>query len=178
MNFWFSPTQAAFYLALLGLGFAVLTVILRNMVHCALSLAGTLFCVAGLYLTLQADLLAGFQVLIYVGAVITLLLIAIMLIHGLTDRRIAQMNNKVGWGLVAGGGLAALLIFALSSARWPLRPMEGLVQVNLYEQLVALGRTLLSTYLLPFEVASLVLLVAMVGAILMAKEEEPEPEER
>lgn len=183
-----SGNGLAFYaLALVGLGAAVLTVTVRNMVHAALSLAVTLLCVAGLYLTLQADLIAGVQMLIYVGAVITLLLVAIMLIHGIADRRIPQTNRNWPLGLLVAGGLLGLLTaVVVHPATWNVGPPRGdrtaarvpspaaaegrLGGPSLQTQLNELGKVLLSRYLLPFEVASLLLLVALVGAIVLAQE--------
>jgi|YNPNPStandDraft_1061719.scaffolds.fasta_scaffold15323_5 NADH-quinone oxidoreductase subunit J len=190
---WLSGNNLAFYvLALVGLGTAVLTVTVRNMVHAALSLAATLLCVAGLYLTLQADLIAGVQALIYVGAIITLLLVAIMLIHGIADRRISQTNRNWPFGLAVAGGLAALLLaVVVNPANWNVGPPQSgteravrteafhpvpgategrTLEPSLQRQLNELGKVLLSRYLLPFEVASLLLLVALVGAIVLAQE--------
>lgn len=181
-----SGDGVAFYaLALVGLGAAVLTVTVRNMVHAALSLAVTLLCVAGLYLTLQADLIAGVQALIYVGAIITLLLVAIMLIHGIADRRIPQTNRNWPLGLLVAGGLLGLLTaVVVHPAPWNVGPPRagraaapvpfpaatGTGELSLQAQLNELGKVLLSRYLLPFEVASLLLLVALVGAIVLAQE--------
>lgn len=180
-----SGNGVAFYaLALVGLGAAVLTVTVRNMVHAALSLAVTLLCVAGLYLTLQADLIAGVQALIYVGAIITLLLVAIMLIHGIADRRIPQTNRNWPLGLLVAGGLLGLLTaVVVHPATWNMGPPQRAALVPsltatgdrmgepfLQRQLNELGKVLLSRYLLPFEVASLLLLVALVGAIVLAQE--------
>lgn len=184
--------SVAFYgLALVGLGAAILTVTARNMVHAALSLAATLLCVAGLYLTLQADLIAGVQMLIYVGAIVTLLLVAIMLIHGIADRRISQTNRNWPFGLVVAAGLLGVLAtVVVNPANWGVGPDQrgrsvdrfsvprvaegsgegGPHQESLQAQLNELGKVLLGRYLLPFEVASILLLVALVGAIVLAQE--------
>jgi NADH-quinone oxidoreductase subunit J len=193
----------AFYvLALVGLGAAVLTVTVRNMVHGALALAVTLLCVAGLYLTLHADLVAGVQALIYVGAIITLMLVAIMLIHGIADRRIVQTNRNWPLALVVAVGLAGLLLTVVINpgnwetgklgnwetgklgnwetgklGNWETGKPTGTLEAeeSLQVQLSQVAEGLLGRYLLPFEVASVLLLVALVGAIVIAQEVRKHP---
>ncbi len=143
-------------------------VLLRNMVQSALCLALVLLMVGGLYLNLQADVLAGFQVLIYVGAVVTLVLIAIMLIQNIAARYIVQTNARWGVGAAAAVAMAALLGWALSDATFPTIRRE----VNYEAQTMALWRALLDTYILPFEIAAVLLLVALLGAIVIAQQTE------
>ena len=143
-------------------------VLLRNIVQSALCLALVLLMVGGLYLNLQADVLAGFQVLIYVGAVITLVLIAIMLIQNLAARYIVQTNARWGIGAAASLGVAALLGWALSDATFPTVART----VDVKAQTQALWRALLDTYILPFEIAAVLLLVALLGAIVIAQQTE------
>lgn len=149
-----------------GLG----VVLARNMVHSALFLAATLLFVGGLYLNLAADLLAGFQVLIYVGAVVTLILIAVMLIQNLADKSVVQTNRRWGIGALVSAAIAALMIWVFAATTWPVRSYEA----SLDAQLRALCLALLDKYLLPFELASVVLLVALVGAIVIAQQTERE----
>jgi NADH:ubiquinone oxidoreductase subunit 6 (subunit J) len=140
----------------------------RNMVHSALFLALVLLMAGGLYLNLEAGLLAGFQVLIYVGAVVTLMLIAIMLIQNIAARDIIQTNPRGGLAALVSVATGAVMIYVLREAQWTLAPhaTQPLAQdVALRDVCYAL----LDTYLLPFEVASVVLLVALVGAIVFAQ---------
>lgn len=143
-------------------------VLLRNMVQSALCLAGVLLMVGGLYLNLQADLLAGFQVLIYVGAVITLILIGVMLIQNIAARYIVQTNRRWGLSAVVSMACCALLIWILQDTTWPVIHRV----VDYRQQAKQLSIALLDTYLLPFEVASVLLLVALVGAIVIAQQTE------
>lgn len=144
-------------------------VMARNMVHSALCLGVMLLMVGGLYLNLGADLLAGFQVLIYVGAVVTLVLIAIMLIHNIASRQVLQTNTRWGWAALLSTAVGGLLIWVLTGATWFAEPHPAKLQD--YEgRLKAVCYALLDKYLLPFEVASVLLLVALVGAVVIAQQ--------
>lgn len=143
-------------------------VLLRNMVQSALCLGLVLLMVGGLYLNLQADLLAGFQVLIYVGAVVTLILIGIMLIQNIAARYIVQTNQRWGPGALVASLTGALLIWVVRSTTWPIYERS----IDYAVQLKQLSLALLDTYLLPFEVASVLLLVALIGAIVIAQQTE------
>lgn len=162
------PGLAFWLLAAAIVAGALGAVLLRNMVQSALCLALVLLMVGGLYLNLQADVLAGFQVLIYVGAVVTLVLIAIMLIQNIAARYIVQTNARWGIGAVASLGMAGLLGWALSDATFP--TVRRSVDVEL--QTAHLWRALLDTYILPFEIAAVLLLVALLGAIVIAQQTE------
>ncbi len=121
--------------------------------------------VAGLFLTLDAPFLAGVQVLIYVGAIAVLILFSVMLTRRVMDERMRQTNEQ--WAVA--GVIAALLFVALGAmtfrADWNVSAAAAPA-----DNVVALGQALLGPYVLPFEVASLVLLVALVGAIVIARE--------
>lgn len=161
---------ALFYiLAIVAAVSALLVVTLRNIFHCALFLVLTLFSVAGIYLLLGAEFLAGVQVLIYVGAITILMIFAIMLTYQLSNKSIRQTNEQK-----VPASIIVLIFFALSvitmiKTAWPI------VDINLPEKnIFELGRQLLSTYVVPFEVVSIVLLVALIGAIIISRREEQE----
>lgn len=151
---------------------AILVVTLRNIFHAALALGLSFFGVAGLYVVLNAEFLAASQVLIYVGAVTVLILFAIMLTQRIIGGPTVIVSRYQAWGL-----LGALLVFLLLS--WMLTgyswEVSNLTPPSLpsYSQSnpVRVGKELLSVYLIPFELASFILLAAMVGAIAIAKEE-------
>jgi NAD(P)H-quinone oxidoreductase subunit 6 len=141
-------------------------VLLPNIVYSAFLLGGVFLAVAGLYLLLNASFVAAAQVLVYVGAVNVLILFAIMLVNkketmaaipGLGLRRLLS-------GAVC-GGLFALLIRVAFTTPWAL---PGPVPVG-EEATIRLGEHLFSDYLLPFELASVLLLMAMIGAIVLAR---------
>ncbi|NJM00686.1 MAG: NADH-quinone oxidoreductase subunit J [Synechococcaceae cyanobacterium SM2_3_2] len=151
-------------LSLLAIGFAVGVVFAPNIVYSGFLLAGVFLSMAGLYLLLNADFVAAAQVLIYVGAVNVLILFAIMLVN----RRYVFKPLQLGWlrnGATAAVclGLFALLATAITQTPWPEQPIAAISSVEV------IGGHFFSDYLLPFEVASVLLLMALVGAIVLAR---------
>ena len=148
--------------AFLTLGGGIGVVASRNVVHAALFLLVSLVAVAGLYLLVFAEFLALVQVLIYGGAIIIVLLFAIMLTR---SREYPHISDNPQWPLaiVAGLGVFGVLAAALLWKRPPDSEPEG-------PTLTALGNSLFTDWAVPFELASLVLLVALIGAIILAKE--------
>jgi NADH:ubiquinone oxidoreductase subunit 6 (subunit J) len=144
-------------------------VLVRNMVHAALFLAAALLMAGGLYLNAGADMVAGFQVLIYVGAVVTLVLIAVMLVANIANAHVVQTNRNSLPAAVLAAATGALLCWIISSAQWPTANPE-LAKVSYSDSMRMLGYALLDKYLLPFEISSLLLLVALVGAIVIAQQ--------
>ncbi len=162
-----SITQVAFLaIALLTLVGAVGVVVARSVFISALFLILSFLGVTGLYVLLGAPFLAGVQLLIYVGAIAVLIIFAIMLTRHVMTEKEPFINRQ--WGI--GGVIAALLfvILFLVGARtdWHLATASPPS-----DTIGALGEALLSTYVLPFEVVSVVLLVALIGAIVIAREE-------
>jgi NADH:ubiquinone oxidoreductase subunit 6 (subunit J) len=153
---------------------AFMVVTSRNIIHAAVFLGISFVGVAGLYLLLQAPFIAGAQVLIYVGAITVLILFALML----TGQRIMrEPRGAIAWKLPC-AALALVLFAILVKAIYIGAPWKedlvsdiGTPGKGGYETITPLAISLLGTYLLPFEVASVLLLVALVGAIVLAKEE-------
>lgn len=160
----------AFYgLALTILGNATLVVFARNIVHSALFLAVTFISMAGLFLLLDADFIAAVQVLVYAGAVCIMIVFAIMLIQRADMKATNLFNRQV----FAGGGLVALVVamcavFAGRTAWTDLVAAQAVPD----DTVGIIGTLLLSKYVIPFEVAALLLLVALIGAIVIARDEE------
>jgi NADH-quinone oxidoreductase subunit J len=155
---------AFFALAGLTLLAALAVVALKNIFRSALALVVTFIGVAGIYFMLEAPFLAVVQVLIYVGAVTVLIIFAIMLTRRLMDQHLVQFTGK--WWIAAP---LSLILFGMMSivaysTTWLLRPKEVLPS----DPVKVLGTELMTTYLLPFEIASVLLLVALVGAIVVA----------
>ena len=143
----------------------------RNPVHSAVSLIFTLLSVAGLYLMLYAPFVAGVQIILYVGGIVVLFLFVIMLVNLERASHEHQFNSQWVVGLIAAGVLAALFVFvylkadALNDsvlARAPIALQEGMNTQQV-------GLMLYGQYMFPFEIASLLLLVAIIGAVVMAK---------
>ena len=153
-------------LAVLTLGGGLGVVLTRNVVHAALLLLLSLVAVAGVYLVLYAEFLALVQVLIYGGAIIIVLLFAIMLTRGSEYPRISDNRQ---WPLAA---LAALGVLGVLMASFLIDPVESTNAQN--PAFTDLANSLFTRWAIPFELASLVLLVALVGAIIIARTETDE----
>jgi len=148
-------------MTVLVLASAVFVVWLRNLFRAALSLGLVLVGVAGLFVLLEAEFLAFVQILVYVGAILTLVVFAIMLtakVHGPTARLLPRQQLPAAVCAVA---LFILLALVTWSWPWPSATQAAVA-------LPALGRELITTLVLPFEVISLVFVAAMVGAIAVA----------
>jgi NADH-quinone oxidoreductase subunit J len=147
---------------------AVLVVALRNPVYSALSLLVMFFHVAGLYVTLHAEFLAAVQIIVYAGAILVLYLFVVMLLNLKRDDRYHSQ-----WRLAACVVLPLLIEFVilLAGARAASPRPAPAGPPDAGGNTLAIGETLFSTYLYPFEVASLILLVAMIGAIILAKKD-------
>ncbi|HSJ55857.1 MAG TPA: NADH-quinone oxidoreductase subunit J [Anaerolineae bacterium] len=146
---------------------AIGVVALRNLFRAALALVLSFVGVAGLYVLLEAELLAMVQILVYVGAISILIIFAIMLTRNLMDPEYKAANEQWLGGLLAAAALFGILVFILLQVSWPVQVTDmppGAIE--------ALGQGLVSPnfYLLPFEVASVLLLVALVGAVIIARE--------
>ncbi len=164
------PTDLLFYaFAGLTLLFGFLCVanpLSRNPVTSAMFLVLTIVSMAGLFVLLNAFFLAAVQILVYAGAVMVLFLFVIMLLDLREEERRKLNRVALGLGGVAIAGLAGILVRALASAT-PKSASVPAVEGTTIE----LGRILFRSYLLPFEIVSVLLLVAMVGVILLSKKE-------
>ena len=141
-------------------------VLLESIVYSAFLLCGVFLSIAGLYLLLNASFVAAAQVLVYVGAVNVLIIFAIMLVNkkeNLQPIKGLQLRKFLSGGVCA--GLLALLIRVDLTTPWPL---PGPTPVG-EEATERLGEHLFTDYLLPFELASVLLLMAMIGAIVLAR---------
>jgi len=164
----------AFYtLAAFILGFAVLVVTTRDTVHSVLFLVLDFLFVAALYVLLHAPFLAAIQVLVYAGGIVVLYLFVVMLVnlkrppeaHSDTNRR-----TKLGFGLAA-AVLGELAVIAALGSALPVAPTSASAAMPVVGNTEQVGWMLYTSYLIPFEIASMLLLVAMIGAIVLAKRE-------
>jgi len=151
--------------------FAILTVVAaagviaaRSPIYSAMSLVGTFFCLAGIYVLLLAHTIAVLQVLVYAGAIMVLFLFVIMLLS-LGE---AVAPSRVTFPRVVGGIASAGLFAALVIAARPFLPLGGQPPPS-FGTLQSIGAQLYTQWLAPFEAVSLLLLVAMVGAVVVAK---------
>ncbi|HVO19619.1 MAG TPA: NADH-quinone oxidoreductase subunit J [Anaeromyxobacter sp.] len=158
---------AIFYLlAAVTLSGAALVAFARNIVYSAVGLLAALLGAGALYVQLSADFVAITQLLVYVGGVMVLVLFAVMLTHKITEVRISNRS----FGLVGGFLLLVAMGPVLLSVAL-LAPWRQAAPGPLAPTTAAIGDALLTRWLLPFEVASLVLLATLVGAVIIARKE-------
>jgi NADH-quinone oxidoreductase subunit J len=161
------PAIAFWLFAALTLGTALFAALARKIVHSAFCLMATFFGVAGIYAVLGSDFLAVTQVLVYVGGILVLIVFGVLLTDRVPDEyRVARPRNPLP-ALVAAGVAAAVLLGAISSAKWPAALRAPVPAAT--PTVEAIGRSLLTDYLIPFEFASILLLVVLVGAARLAR---------
>jgi NADH-quinone oxidoreductase subunit J len=153
------------------LGSALAVVIVRNIIHSALWLIASFFGVGALYLLMEAEFVAVVQVLVYVGAISILILFAIMLTRHVTGEGVRQLYKRWWVALLVSAGLFGLLIVpTVSNFNWEGAGAQAEQPAGISSAL-QLGQAFMREYLLPFELASVLLLVALIGAIVIAFEE-------
>lgn len=163
------PTILFYLFAALTVGCGILVVanpFSNNPVTSAMFLVLTILWLAGLYVLLHAFFLAAVQILVYAGAVMVLFLFVIMLLDlRAEEKRKIKVFSLVG-GLLAIGGIGAVFLGSVLEAQWPLAGAPAIEGGT-----APLGKLLFAQYLLPFEIISVLLLVAMIGVILLSKRE-------
>lgn len=159
------PVALFYAFALLTVGSAAGVAFSRSIVYSAFALMGTLFGVAAMYVFLAADFLAAVQLLIYIGGILVLILFAVMLTHRI---EVQVSNRSVGRvpALVVVGGVAAVMGWAVRRTAWPV-----VASLPDAPSTYAIGNGFLGPYVLPFELASFVLLAVLVGAIVISRKE-------
>jgi len=160
-------------LAAFILGFGVLVVTARNTVHCVLFLVANFLCVAVLYVALGAEFLAVIQVLVYAGGIVVLYLFVVMLVNlkRLPDAYADPWRRtRIGF-LMSAAVLAEISAILVYSAGHPAVAPAPAGSLSAGGNTEVVGWLLYTDYLVPFEVASMLLLAAMVGAIVLAKRE-------
>lgn len=163
-------TLAFWLFAALAVGSAVVVVFARNLIHSAYALLFTLFAVAGLYVLLGADFLAAAQLLIYVGGILVLILFGVMLTNRIYGVTLHTGTYQLVPGVIAFLALASTIVAVVFRTSWaaPVEPdplsYEPTTQV--------IGNLFLSRFLLPFEVASVLLLAALIAAAMLVRPQE------
>ncbi len=142
----------------------------RNLIYSAFGLMGTLGSVAVLFVLLAADFLAVTQILIYIGGILVLILFAIMLTG--TIRQVRISNRAVGWP--AALAVCAVTLVLLMALAWRTPWLRATASTPMPTAKV-IGDSLLSRYILPFEAASMLLLIAAIGAVLLGRKEMRRP---
>ena len=159
-------------LGVVAIASALLTVTRQNPVVSALYLILNFLCLAGLYLTLNAQFIAIIQIIVYAGAIMVLFLFVIMLLNLGDERKLTEgfsMRKLIGAGMVFALLMEIIYIIMTAGADLPAKDIDKAVQIGTVEEI---GRQLFTTFLFPFEVTSLLLTAAIVGAVVLAKRKE------
>jgi NADH-quinone oxidoreductase subunit J len=159
-----TPEALVFWaFAVLTVGSAAVVVLARSLIYSAFALLFTFFGVAGLYVLLGADFLAATQLLIYVGGILVLLLFGVMLTHRIYDLDLKTGTTQFLPRLFVGVGLFVILAATAVRTEWATtsRPPAPTTR--------SIGELFLGRYILPFEAASILLLVALVGAAMIVR---------
>jgi NADH-quinone oxidoreductase subunit J len=165
-----SVTQILFWLlSVVGLFSALMVITSKNPVYSVLWLIGTFFAISGHYILLNAQFLAIVNIIVYAGAIMVLFLFVIMLMN--LNKETEPRKNR--WlkmaGAVAGGCLLLVMVAALKDA--DIKTQQALVNSGDIGLIKNLGKELFSTYVVPFEISSILFLSAMVGAVVIGKKE-------
>jgi NADH-quinone oxidoreductase subunit J len=150
--------------AAITVGSALVVVLARSLIYNAFALLGTFFGVAGLYVILGADFLAATQLLIYVGGILVLLLFGVMLTHKIYDLDLRSEVTQFFPGLIVAATVFAIL--ALTAVRTPWAGGAGRAPAATTDEI---GGLFLGQYLMPFWAASILLLVALIGAAIIVR---------
>ncbi len=157
-------------LALVSIVAALLVVTVKRIFRAAVALATVLVCGAGFYILLDYDFIAGIQLLVYVGGIVILIVFAVMLTSSLEDTEIRPSKSRKALGIISSLGFLATALIAFQSTSFPLsaptpeQPSDVALEIG--RKLLGYGS---DGYVLPFEIISLLLLSAVIGAIVVAR---------
>jgi NADH-quinone oxidoreductase subunit J len=154
-------------LAVVLVASALAVVLTKNLFHAVLWLALALTGTAGVFLLLEAEFLAAVQLLLYAGGIVTIVVFAIVVTERLVGERISQTSRRIAGGAIVAAGLLAMLVGAL--ARQPLATTRPPIPGDLTR---TVGETVLTRFVLPFELLAVLMLAALMGAIYFARPDE------
>ncbi|PYS68475.1 MAG: NADH-quinone oxidoreductase subunit J [Acidobacteria bacterium] len=149
----------------LAIGCAISVVVQRNPLYCAISLIGVFVALASLYLMLAAPFIAAVQIIVYAGAIMVLVVFVIMLLNVEHEEK---RRPRIGFLVPAAVALASAMIGEVAFILWSVDPNPTL-QPSGVGLTASIGTQLFTTYLLPFEITSILLLMAIVGAMTLAR---------
>jgi NADH:ubiquinone oxidoreductase subunit 6 (subunit J) len=158
---------AFWVLSVLLVGSALAVVLSKNLFHAVLWLALALTGTAGIFLLLNAEFLAAVQLLLYAGGIITIVVFAIVVTERLVGERLSQTNRGVVSGALVAIALLVVIVNTLMQRELPSTPLPQLSDITRL-----MGQQVLTTFVLPFELLALLMLVAMLGAIYFARPED------
>ena len=165
-----------YILAALAVGGALSVVLFRSPVYCAMALVATFLCIAAIFILLNQEFVAAIQVLIYAGAIMVLFLFVIMLLNLRSDKpfkHIWTVPKLVGMALAAGITVQLVSVFQSPAAK--MGPSAGFTAEKIAGEgaIELIGGMLFTEYVLPFEIISILLMVAVIGAVIVAKRHDP-----
>ncbi|OFW04387.1 MAG: hypothetical protein A3I61_11210 [Acidobacteria bacterium RIFCSPLOWO2_02_FULL_68_18] len=158
---------AFWFLAIVLVGSALAVVLTKNLFHAVLWLALALTGTAGVFLLLDAEFLAAVQLLLYAGGIVTIVVFAIVVTERLVGERLSQTSRRIGGGAVVAGGVLALLLNAMRGQPFPAARPEMAGDLTRL-----IGETVLTRFVLPFELLAVLMLAALMGAIYFARPDE------
>lgn len=156
-------------LSVVMVGSAIMVITRKSPVMSVLYLIMNFFALAGIYLTLHAQFIAVIQIIVYAGAIMVLFLFVIMLLNLGDERSLLEkisIRKMAAVGLGFGVLLELTYILGFSGAAFPEKNMERAIAIGTVE---GIGKELFSTFLFPFEITSVILIAAIVGAVILAK---------
>ncbi len=166
-----SLLQAFFaYFAVAMIALSLLVVTRKNPVHSVLFMLVLFVHMAGLYLFLNAEFLAAIQIIVYAGAIMVLFIFVIMLLNLRSEETVAKYQKQ--WPVAVGIGVVLAAFLVMIVGKITVLPELGkysIEMINTEGSMMTIGKVLFTRYLLPFEIASIILLVAIVGAVVLAK---------
>lgn len=160
-----------YFLSFLAILAAVMVVVSKNPVHSVLYLIVAFFCIAGHYILMNAQFLAVVHIIVYAGAIMVLFLYVIMLLNLNKESEPHKSNILKVTATVCGGLLMVILIGSLRGTEQLIQAQPAGESISLVKNL---GKVMFSDFLIPFEVTSVLLLAAMVGAVMLGKTEDAE----
>lgn len=155
-----------FALAVMAVASAVMVILGRNLFHSAMFLGAYLLLIAGFYFLLDADLVGIMQVFVYVGGVVVVLLFGIMLTAQITNVRLTSAMEQRWVTVLSLVGLVGLLAFVVKDTVFRVSQLAPVEDTTPF-----IGKLFMTDYILPFEVISILLLAALIGAVVIAREE-------
>ncbi len=161
-----TSTLIFYFFALVTLVSAGIVVFTKNVIYAAFSLLATLFGVAALYIFLSADFLAAIQILVYVGGILVLIIFGVMLTHRVMDVELRVKTIQVFPAFIALVLMIVVLVTVAVETKWAFKAFDRIPSSTR-----GIGTLIMNDYLLPFEVVSVLLLMALVGAVLLARRE-------
>lgn len=151
---------------------AFIVVAARNIIYSAFSLLFTFFGVAGIYVLLNADFIAVVQVIIYVGGILVLIIFGVMLTNKITDVEIKTESIHIIPATIITGLIGGTLIAILTRTKWRVSEPQ-----NVEKTVTEIGRFIVSHYMILFELAGIILLIALIGSVMIARKEKVQIDE-